>query len=325
MADKTRKLWLDWQRGLAVLYMVEWHTYDSWRADAVAHRAACTRSLAIVGGFAAPSFLYMAGHVAAPRRRRPRAQGRPGRRAAAARAVRRALWLLGVAYLFRARRVRARRRVARAGRLAGDPQGRRPERHRGLAPRLGAPHGRPPAAGAGGRSPSAATAAVALLAPVVAGWQHPASRLLDYLYSRVAARPLLPLPVGGLPASPGSALARLALQGAEPVPLDRHRRRALRRPAGPATSAARPSTRTRTSGASRRPGSPCASAAWSRRAARCSSSPPRPTAGSPGCAPWGATRLLGYFVSIELPYGVLSSALHKRLGTWDRRSSASWR
>ena len=60
MAEKTRKLWLDWQRGLAVLYMVEWHTYDSWRADAVARGPAHT-TLSILGGFAAPSFLYMAG------------------------------------------------------------------------------------------------------------------------------------------------------------------------------------------------------------------------------------------------------------------------
>ena len=60
MAEKTRKLWLDWQRGLAVLYMVQWHTYDSWRADAVAHGPVHT-FLGHVGGFAAPSFLYMAG------------------------------------------------------------------------------------------------------------------------------------------------------------------------------------------------------------------------------------------------------------------------
>ena len=36
-----RKMWLDWQRGLAVLYMLEWHTWDSWRAGPLrgtAHR-----------------------------------------------------------------------------------------------------------------------------------------------------------------------------------------------------------------------------------------------------------------------------------------------
>ena len=100
MAEKTRKLWLDWQRGLAVLYMVEWHTYDSWRADAVATGSAHT-FLSIVGGFAAPSFLYMAGMS------QLLADGALERKGVAvadrrARAVRRALWLLGVAYVFRA-------------------------------------------------------------------------------------------------------------------------------------------------------------------------------------------------------------------------------
>src|SRR5512138_884077 len=99
VAEKTRKLWLDWQRGLAVLYMVEWHTYDSWRADAVAHGPSHT-ALSILGGFAAPSFLYMAGMsqllADAALERKGLAAGERRRRA-----VRRALWLLGVAYAFR--------------------------------------------------------------------------------------------------------------------------------------------------------------------------------------------------------------------------------
>src|SRR5512136_3141163 len=94
-----RKLWLDWQRGLAVLYMLEWHTWDSWRADPAA-AGPVHELLGLVGGFAAPSFLYMAGmsqllgDAAQERKGIPVGVRREG-------AVRRALWLLGVAYLFR--------------------------------------------------------------------------------------------------------------------------------------------------------------------------------------------------------------------------------
>jgi len=94
-----RKMWLDWQRGLAVLYMLEWHTWDSWRADAVAS-GPVHDFLAVVGGFAAPSFLYMAGmsqvlgDAAQERKGVPVGVRRLG-------AIRRALWLLGVAYLLR--------------------------------------------------------------------------------------------------------------------------------------------------------------------------------------------------------------------------------
>src|SRR5512136_942314 len=91
-----RKLWLDWQRGLAVLYMLEWHTWDSWRHDSVA-AGTVNAALAIIGGFAAPSFLYMAGmsqvlgDAAQERKGVPVGERRLG-------AIRRALWLLGVAY-----------------------------------------------------------------------------------------------------------------------------------------------------------------------------------------------------------------------------------
>src|SRR5512135_2257961 len=94
-----RKMWLDWQRGLAVLYMPQWHTWDSWRHDSVA-QGGVHDVLAVVGGFAAPSFLYMAGlslvlgDAAQERKGVPVAVRRAG-------AIRRALWLLGVAYLLR--------------------------------------------------------------------------------------------------------------------------------------------------------------------------------------------------------------------------------
>jgi hypothetical protein len=108
---RPRKLWLDWQRGLAVLFMVEVHVLDAWLAPPAAGTPWPFGILAgswvtphavlnMIGGFAAPGFLYMAGlsqalgdaalerkGIAGPDRRR--------------RALRRALWLLGVAYGFR--------------------------------------------------------------------------------------------------------------------------------------------------------------------------------------------------------------------------------
>ena len=99
MGGPQRKLWLDWQRGLAVLFMVEWHTYDAWRLEAVA-QGRLHDWLNLVGGFAAPSFLYMAGvsqtlaDGARERRGVPAMERRRDARG-------RALWLLGVAYLFR--------------------------------------------------------------------------------------------------------------------------------------------------------------------------------------------------------------------------------
>jgi hypothetical protein len=100
MTPPRRKLWLDWQRGLAVLFMIEVHALDAWLAPD-ARSGAAYHALRMLGGFAAPGFLYMAGlsqalaDAAAERKRVP-----PGARRAAA--LRRALWLLGVAYGFRA-------------------------------------------------------------------------------------------------------------------------------------------------------------------------------------------------------------------------------
>jgi hypothetical protein len=108
---RTRKLWLDWQRGLAVLFMVEVHVLDAWLSPVATGTPWPFGLLAgswvtpyallqMLGGLAAPGFLYMAGlsqalgdaaqerkGVAGPARRRQ--------------ALGRALWLLGVAYGFR--------------------------------------------------------------------------------------------------------------------------------------------------------------------------------------------------------------------------------
>ncbi len=106
-----RKLWLDWQRGLAVLFMVEVHVLDAWLAP-TARGAAWPFGLFagswltphavlnMIGGFAAPGFLYMAGLSQALA---DAAQERKGIAPQARRrqALRRAVWLLGVAYAFR--------------------------------------------------------------------------------------------------------------------------------------------------------------------------------------------------------------------------------
>ena len=60
MAPPRRKLWLDWQRGLAVLFMVEVHVLDAWLAPD-ARGGAAYHALRMLGGFAAPGFLFMAG------------------------------------------------------------------------------------------------------------------------------------------------------------------------------------------------------------------------------------------------------------------------
>src|SRR5690348_7258952 len=60
----TRRGYLDWLRGLAVLIMVEAHTVDSWTRVA-AHGTHAFAWALIVGGFGAPLFLFLAG-VAVP-------------------------------------------------------------------------------------------------------------------------------------------------------------------------------------------------------------------------------------------------------------------
>jgi hypothetical protein len=97
----SRKHWLDWQRGLAVLFMVEVHILDAWTAAGA--RAGHERFydlLMFLGGLAAPGFLYMAGLSQALA---DEAQARKGADPTARRraAVMRGLWLLGVAYMVR--------------------------------------------------------------------------------------------------------------------------------------------------------------------------------------------------------------------------------
>jgi len=309
VAEKTRKLWLDWQRGLAVLYMVEWHTYDSWRADLVAQGRA-HEVIATIGGFAAPSFLYMAGisQLLAEAAAEKKGVGVAERRA---RAVRRALWLLGVAYLFRA----VEYVLGRAYRVPGGWQailrvdvlnviavsllaaalltvGWKPRTHVLLA--------------------AGAACAVALLTPIVAGWDRPPSRLVDYLYTSDWRRGIFHLFPWAAFALAGSAFGRLAWK--EPRPLLWIGFGAALFAGGwlgdrlPPLYAFQDFWRTSPSWVAMRLGMVVA------------------TSGALQLLPASADRwlswlrtmgrhsLLGYFVSIELPYGALSERLHKNLG-----------
>jgi surface polysaccharide O-acyltransferase-like enzyme len=96
-----RKHWLDWQRGLAVLFMIEVHILDAWiiPGGRSGHEWVYDQ-LMFLGGLAAPGFLFMAGLSQALS---DEAHARKGLDPLARRraAVSRGLWLLGVSYLFR--------------------------------------------------------------------------------------------------------------------------------------------------------------------------------------------------------------------------------
>jgi uncharacterized membrane protein len=304
-----RKLWLDWQRGLAVLYMVEWHSWDSWRADAVAH-GTVHDTMAVIGGFAAPSFLYMAGlslflgDAAQERKGVPVRERRMG-------AVRRALWLLGVAYLFRVfeyvvgggywspdgwkaiLKVDVLNVIAVSLLLTALLTIGLEARRRVLVA-------------------AAAAAAVALLSPVVAGWQHEPSRLLDYLYSEWPRGIFYLFPwaafcfagnaFGKLASGDnkplawlGAGLALVVLgYAADKLPVFYAHQDFWR--TSPQWLTMRLGMVVMMSGALQlAPASADRWLAWLRTMGRHS--------------------MLGYFVSIELPYGALSSAWHKKLGT----------
>ncbi len=312
MADAPRrKLWLDWQRGLAVLYMLQWHTWDSWRADSAA-TGAIHATLAIVGGFAAPSFLYMAGmslvlgDAAQERKGVPVGERRLG-------AIQRALWLLGVAYLLRLFWF-----------VAGGAW-RVPDGWQGILKvdvlNVIAVSLLVAALFTVGVKPRlqivlavAATALVAFLSPVVAGWQHPPSRVLDYLYSEWPRGIFYLFPWAAF-CFAGSALGRLAMGESRPLTwIGLGAAIALAGWAGdrflppvyahqdfwrvsPSWFAIRLGGVVATSGLLQLvPASADRWLAWLRTMGRHS--------------------LLGYFLSIELPYGVLSRPVHKALGTW---------
>jgi hypothetical protein len=100
-APPKRKLWLDWQRGLSVLFLIEFHILDAWIVPGgrTGHEGLFD-ALTYIGGMAAPGFLYMAGlsQALSDEAQASKGVGPEARRAAA---IGRGLWLLAIAYLFR--------------------------------------------------------------------------------------------------------------------------------------------------------------------------------------------------------------------------------
>jgi uncharacterized membrane protein len=96
----VRRTYIDWLRGLAVLIMMEWHAVDAWTAS-TAREGGAFRLASLVGGWAAPLFLFLAG-VAIPLAgaARMRKSGVDQRGAAAA-LERRGWQVFALAHLFR--------------------------------------------------------------------------------------------------------------------------------------------------------------------------------------------------------------------------------
>ena len=98
-ASANRRAYIDWMRGLSVLFMIEAHTFDAWTL--LTDRGTLLYKAAnFVGGLAAPIFLFLAGvSVAMASSSRAR---RSGDRAAASWSVQKRGWqIFGLAFLFR--------------------------------------------------------------------------------------------------------------------------------------------------------------------------------------------------------------------------------
>jgi uncharacterized membrane protein len=94
-----RRRYIDWLRGIAVLVMIEAHTLDAWTRPASRH-GLLFRDLTILGGFAAPAFLWLAGLALVLSAERVLRRTGSRRRAAEA-IVRRGLEIFVLAFLFR--------------------------------------------------------------------------------------------------------------------------------------------------------------------------------------------------------------------------------
>jgi uncharacterized membrane protein len=99
MTSSHRRGYIDWARGLAVLLMIEAHTTDAW-TRAADRKSVFYRDANILGGFAAPVFLFLAGLAVVLAA--TRTEERTGSRAQAVEAiVRRGLIIFILAFLFR--------------------------------------------------------------------------------------------------------------------------------------------------------------------------------------------------------------------------------
>ena len=99
MTLSTRRTYIDWARGIAVLLMIEAHTTDAWTLPADKTSVAYSAAV-ILGGFAAPLFLWLAGLGVALGA--SRIAERTGNRGQAVEAMcRRGLEIFVLAFLFR--------------------------------------------------------------------------------------------------------------------------------------------------------------------------------------------------------------------------------
>jgi uncharacterized membrane protein len=89
---------LDWMRGLAVVIMIQCHTFNSFTRPELRQQSGYILSQ-FIGGMAAPLFLFMAGMTTGFGMESAQLRGDPVRRWLVA--LRRAGYILGIAYLFR--------------------------------------------------------------------------------------------------------------------------------------------------------------------------------------------------------------------------------
>ena len=95
----SRRGYLDWLRGVAVLIMIEAHTLDSWTRPEDRDNALYGWAM-VLGGFGAPIFLFLAGIALALAAGSRMRKGRTAAEAAAL-ARKRGWQILGLAFLFR--------------------------------------------------------------------------------------------------------------------------------------------------------------------------------------------------------------------------------
>src|SRR5205085_3568925 len=104
MAGSTsahRLTYIDWARGIAVVLMIEAHTVDAWtRLAPAVRRSIPFRDATVLGGFAAPLFLWLAGLGVVLAATRTAAKT-GSRRAAVETSCRRGLEIFILAFLFR--------------------------------------------------------------------------------------------------------------------------------------------------------------------------------------------------------------------------------
>ena len=101
MTSTHRRVYVDWARGIAVLLMIEAHTSDAWtRLSPSVRRTIAFRDATVLGGFAAPLFLWLAGLAVVLAAARA-AERSGSRRAAVEMICRRGLEIFILGFLFR--------------------------------------------------------------------------------------------------------------------------------------------------------------------------------------------------------------------------------